>query len=64
MRLFILDLQVIYLFDSLIQSNKAQVLSIRLSQPGPLDLVIGYSVELFVFSKVGNVITLPSLLFA
>ncbi len=47
--LFILDLQVIYPFDSLIKSNKAKVLNIHHPQPSPLDPVIGYSVELFVF---------------
>ncbi len=53
-----------YLFDNLIKSNKAQVLSVCLLQPAPFDPVIGYSVELFVSSEVRNVIGPPGLLFA
>ncbi len=58
------NLQWLYLFKKLTKSDKAQILGIHLPQPGPFDPVMGYSVELFVFDEVVNVIGPPCPLFA
>ncbi len=63
-RLLISELQMFYVFASLIKSDKAQVMSISLPQPGPFNSVIDYCMEFFIFNEVGNVIGPHGLLFA